>query len=100
MDSRRNRLAAQKAQVALVFQKMLGKEEARAYLIENNFAESTIDRILDGDATRKRAAPCETEEACPRAARHQRRLIRHRTLVHPPMGRISRPVGSSSSTDS
>ena len=57
MDSRRDRLAAQKAQVALVFQKMLGKDEARAYLIENNFAEANIDRILNGDATRKRAAP-------------------------------------------
>ena len=57
MDSRRDRLAAQKAQVALVFQKMLGKEEARAYLVENNFAEATIDRILNGDATRKRATP-------------------------------------------
>ena len=57
MHSRRDRLAAQKVQVALVFQKMLGKDEARAYLIENNFAEASIDRILNGDATRKRATP-------------------------------------------
>ena len=60
MDSRRDRLAAQKAQVALVFQKMLGQDEARAYLVENNFAESTIDRILNDDATRKRAMPVGT----------------------------------------
>jgi hypothetical protein len=57
MDSRRDRLAAQKVQVALVFQKMLGAEEARAYLIENNFAESNIERILNGDVAHKRAAP-------------------------------------------
>ena len=63
MNSRTDRLAAQKAQVALVFQKMLGTEEARAYLIENNFAEANIDRILDDDATRKRAAPAPTEKS-------------------------------------
>lgn len=57
MDSRRDRLAAQKAQVALVFQTMLGKEEARAYLIENNFTEANIDRILNGGPTRRRAPP-------------------------------------------
>lgn len=57
MHSRTDRLAAQKAPVALVFQKMLGTEEARAYLIENNFTESNIDRILSADATSKRAVP-------------------------------------------
>ena len=57
MHSRTDRLAAQKAQVALVFQKMLGTAEARAYLIENNFTESNIDRILDADSTHKRAIP-------------------------------------------
>jgi hypothetical protein len=61
MNSRTDRLAAQKAQVALVFQKMLGTEEARTYLIQNNFSESNIQRILYGDATHKRAAPVETE---------------------------------------
>ncbi|QOL52228.1 hypothetical protein [Massilia litorea] len=57
MTSSSNRLAEQKAQVALVFQMMLGMAEARAYLIENDFTESNIDRILNGDATRKRSAP-------------------------------------------
>ena len=60
MHSRTDRLAAQKAQVALVFQKMLGMEEARDYLIENKFAESNIERILNGDAAYKRAAPVGT----------------------------------------
>ena len=60
MQSRTNRLAEQKAQVALVFQKMLGTAEARAYLIENAFTESNIDRILNDDATRKRPARVET----------------------------------------
>jgi len=63
MDSRKDRLAAQKVQVALVFQKMLGTDAARAYLIENNFAESNIDRILYGDIARKRAAPVETQSS-------------------------------------
>lgn len=62
MHARTDRLAAQKAQVALVFQKMLGTAEARAYLIENNFAESNIDRILNGHATRERAALWSLEE--------------------------------------
>jgi len=61
MHSRTDRLAAQKAQVALVFQKMLGTEEARSYLIENNFTQANIDRILNGDASLKRAGPVETD---------------------------------------
>ena len=60
MNSRKDRLAEQKAQVALVFQKMLGAEEARAYLIENNFTESNIERILHGDPSCKRAGPAGT----------------------------------------
>jgi hypothetical protein len=63
MNSRKDRLAAQKAQVALVFQKMLGTEEARAYLIENNFTESNIERILHGDPTCKRAGPAGTNRS-------------------------------------
>ena len=63
MRTRTDRLAEQKVQVALVFQKMLGTAEARAYLIENNFTKSTIDRILGGDATAKRFASIDLAEA-------------------------------------
>ena len=63
MQSRTNRLAEQKAQVALVFQKMLGMAAARAYLAENSFTESNIDRILNGGATHKRPLPRDIGEA-------------------------------------
>jgi hypothetical protein len=63
MQSRTDRLAEQKAQVALVFQKMLGTAEARAYLIENDFTESNIDRILSNDATRRRSGSVENRKS-------------------------------------
>jgi hypothetical protein len=52
---RRDKLTAQKIDVALVFQQMLSTREARAYLIENKVCPAIIARVLDPARVARRA---------------------------------------------
>lgn len=46
LNERKEHLIAQKVEVALVFQQMLGSAEAHAYLAGNGIAEDVIARVL------------------------------------------------------
>ncbi|HEX8479184.1 MAG TPA: hypothetical protein VF663_12660 [Telluria sp.] len=46
LNERKDQLSAQKVEVALVFQQMLGTAEAEAYLALNGFPAEMIARIL------------------------------------------------------
>jgi hypothetical protein len=45
-NERKDRLTAQKVEVALVFQQMLGRAEAEGYLVSNGVPEPVIERVL------------------------------------------------------
>jgi hypothetical protein len=46
LNERKDQLSAQKVEVALVFQQMLGTAEAEAYLALNGFSPEMIARVL------------------------------------------------------
>ena len=46
LNERKDQLSAQKVEVALVFQQMLGTAEAEAYLAMNGFPAEMIARVL------------------------------------------------------
>lgn len=46
LNERKDQLSAQKVEVALVFQQMLGTAEAQAYLALNGFPAEMIARLL------------------------------------------------------
>ena len=57
LSERKEHLIAQKVEVALVFQQMLGTADAHAYLAGNGVAEEVIERVLyQPDARRSYAS--------------------------------------------
>jgi len=59
LNERKDHLLAQKVEVALVFQQMLGTAEAHAYLTSNGFSEEAIDRVLYHPEARRSHASSE-----------------------------------------
>lgn len=53
LNERKDELLAQKVEVALVFQQMLGTADAQAYLVSSGVPAEVIERVLFSEALRR-----------------------------------------------
>lgn len=54
---RRNKLISQRVEVALIYKEMLGVDEARAYLAQDDICETLIERVLGNGPRRSSPEP-------------------------------------------
>lgn len=66
-EQRSDLLTAQKIDVGLILQEMLGIEEAEVFLIKNRIKPSVINRVLRSMARRSRASD---SRACVKVNKH------------------------------
>lgn len=77
---RRNKLIAQRIEVALIYKVMLGEDEAKAYLAQDELCPHLIERVL-GNGPR-RAGPDTSDDAGPQAATTPFTVCRRKNHLH------------------
>lgn len=77
---RRNKLISQRIEVALIYKEMLGVDEARAYLAQDNLCANTIERILGNGPRRQSPEP--VTESCPPPASTPFTVCRRKNHLH------------------
>jgi hypothetical protein len=92
---RRNTLISQRVEVALVYKDMLGADEAKAYLEQENIPECIVERILAGNRRRSDAAAAELPASAPRGSFLvcRRRNQLHDAIIEAAL-KIERKLGS------
>jgi hypothetical protein len=77
---RRNKLISQRVEVALIYKEMLGMDEAKAYLAQDNLSETLIERVL-GNGPR-RPGPAQVAESGPAVSATPFTVCRRRNHLH------------------
>jgi hypothetical protein len=80
MHTRRNKLISQRIEVALIYKEMLGVDEAKAYLAQDDLCETLIARVLGNGPRRPSAEP--VAESAPAVSTRPFTVCRRKNHLH------------------